>query len=319
MPFFRGFRSMCSDVPSCRSSVDKKNMGSFPQVRGQKDNRRFLVYEIILNRRITGKPKVDVEVSRKERLKLLIVFGLLIFVASEMLIHNFLYGNVLATQEEVRVFEPSEDAYVSQLNSNSNYGRAEVISIRSFKTVKELMNHRIYMKFEIEQLGRESYVASATLRLYKYIEGGNVRVRSIEVKRVLEHWSEPSIDWVYKPSIAENSTDLVHVNGAGRWYEWNVTADVRSWVDDGTENYGFCLMDSKENSTTDYASVFYSREAAEMYMYRPKLEVKLGPEETRPKSSSLELSSASALIVGCCALLIILTRFWKNKRSLYVK
>lgn len=211
------------------------------------------------------------------------------------------------------MFESSEDAYVSQLNSNSNYGDDEVISIRSFKTASGSFNHRIYLKFDLTQLNQGIHIVSATLRLYKYIEGNHVGVRKIEVKEVLGRWSEASITWGNQPRVSEASINSAHVDRPGYWYQWDVTADVRSWIDKHVQNNGFCLMDSEEDSIIDYASVFFSREAAEMYMYRPRLEIKLGPENLQPSSLSFDPFLVAIAIVGGAGLLVTLG-FMKGKK-----
>ncbi len=252
-----------------------------------------------------GKAKADVEVSRKWRLESLVVSGLLLLLAFDMSICDIAHRNVLAAEEEVRVFEPSEDAYVSQLNSNSNYGRDEVISIRSHKTAKESLNHRIYLKFDLKDFDQELYVTSATLYLYKYIEGNNAGARNIEVKRILEQWSELSITWSNKPDYAEKILNRVSVDGAGYWYEWDVSVDVRAWINEGVHNYGFCLKDLEENSRVDYASVFFSREAAEMLLYRPKLEVRLEQKKSYLLPLTPYAFPVGVAVIGCIALVVV--------------
>ncbi len=180
----------------------------------------------------------------------------------------------VAGAQEIHLFEPSEDAYASQSNSNSNYGRNEIMSVRSYRTVSESFNHRIYIRFDLTELDQASYVDSSELRLYKCIEGNKVGTRRIEVKRVLGQWQETNITWENKPESAETSPSWEDVSKAENWYKWDVTVEVRSWINGSVQNYGFCLVDSEENSSVDYASVFYSREAYEMHVYRPKLEVK---------------------------------------------
>jgi hypothetical protein len=236
---------------------------------------------------------------------LLVRSGLLLLLASTTLICTIVDSKAAATQQTTFTLEPSEDAYVSQLNSNSNYGHDEVISIRSFKTITESFNHRIYLKFNLTPLNQESHIIFATLHLYKYIEGNHVGVRKIEVKRVLGEWSEASITWSDQPHVSEVSTSSTHVDRSGYWYQWDVTPDVRSWIEKHVQNNGVCLLDSEEDSTIDYASVFFSREAAEMYMYRPRLEIILEPENLQPRYFDSNLFPVM-IMVGGVGLLVML-------------
>ncbi len=219
----------------------------------------------------------------------------------------------IAGTQEVHLFEPSEDAYASQSNSNSNYGRNEIMSVRSYRTDSESFNHRIYIMFNLTQLDQMSYVSSAELRLYKCIEGNKVGVRRIDVKRVLGQWHETNITWENKPKSAERLSSWADVDGTENWYKWDVTTDVRSWINGSAQNNGFCLVDSEENSSVDYASVFYSREAYEMHLYRPKLEVKTTVIGTQMDGVVISpFLFPAALILGLL-LLVILVKFKRRE------
>jgi hypothetical protein len=219
--------------------------------------------------------------------------------------------SILASQGDVLTIEPSMDSYVTQICSDSNGGNGESMSIRSFLDNEgNPFNHRIYLKFSLENLSEGAYVGSATLRLYKFIEGAEVGNRRIEVKRVLESWTEYQVTWANQPSVSGKSTDSAQIAGPDRWYEWDVTEDVRGWVEERVKNNGFCLVDSEENSSTDYASVFYSREAYEMHMYRPKLEISQTSEET--KSWSLNYRFIAVIFIAAAVLLLFVARFVKT-------
>jgi len=236
-----------------------------------------------------------------------------LFVTFTILVAPFTNSRTLASQEEGFVLEPSLDSYVSHKNSESNYGNAEVISVRSFLDNEYPFNHRIYLKFSLANLSEGAQVGSATLRLYKYIEGGEVGVRRIEVKRVLQSWTENEITWVNQPSVSGKSIGSVQISGPGYWYEWDVTEDVRGWVEGRVENNGFCLVDSEENSSTDYASVFFSREAHEMYMYRPKLEIR--PISEQINSSSFDYRYVAVIFMAAAVLLVFVAGFVKTKNA----
>jgi len=233
------------------------------------------------------------------------------FVAFILLVSPSANCSVLASQGEALTIEPSMDSYVSQMNSESNYGNAEVISVRSFLDNEYPFNHRIYLKFSLENLSEGAHVGSATLWLYKYIEGGKVGDRRIEVKRVLESWTENEVTWVNQPSVSEESIDSVQIADPGYWYEWDVTEDVRGWVEKRVENNGFSLVDSEENSSTDCASVFFSREAYEMYVYRPKLEIRQISEEI--SSLSLDYRFIAVIFIAAAVLLLFVARFVKTR------
>ena len=90
---------------------------------------------------------------------------LVFFVAFIILVSPSANCSVLASQGEALAIEPSMDSYVSQMNSESNYGNAEVISVRSFLDNEYPFNHRIYLKFSLENLSEGAHIGSETLRL----------------------------------------------------------------------------------------------------------------------------------------------------------
>jgi len=241
---------------------------------------------------------------------------ILILLASTMLIWGVAGNRFIGAQETFYLLEPSEDAYVSQYNPGSNYGRDEVVSVRSYRTGMKSFNHRLYLKFNLMQLVPGHQVVSATLRLFKYIEGGQVGTRKIEVRNVLGEWHETSVTWNSRPNLAEKLTGWTYVEKAGNWYEWDVTVGVRSWLNENLANNGFCIIDSEEDSSIDYASVFYSREAYEMYMYRPKLEIKLDTQIAQTISFNI---NPILPIVFAAAVLVFLVIMLKIRKILRLR
>lgn len=239
--------------------------------------------------------------------------GLLLLLALAMVMSGT-KEKILSSEETNYQLEPSEDSHVSQLNSNSNYGKDEVMSVRSYRSNAGSLNHRIYIKFDLTDLGKH-HVATATLRLFKYVEGAQAEIRRINVVTVVEPWNETTINWANQPRIVEKPISSMQVGAAMNWYECDVTVAVQSWKDNALENNGFCLLDSKEDSPVDYASVFLSREAVEMYMYRPRLVVQLREEASfEIDGIDRSLLLASAVIVATIAVVVVVKtkigRFW---------
>jgi cbb3-type cytochrome oxidase subunit 3 len=115
-------------------------------------------------------------------------------------------------------------------------------------------------------------IASAFLWLYKNPEGANPGVRNIQAFTVTEPWDEHTLNWNNQPSISSTPTTVTFVEGAMKWYSWDITKDVAAWYRGTALNNGTMLRDETEDSKIDYASVFLSRSAT--HPENPYLEIK---------------------------------------------
>ena len=163
------------------------------------------------------------------------------------------------------------DVYVSSNNPESCYGRDVVLNVRSYLEGKIQYNHRTYIQFNISVIPKNGIILSANLWLYKNPEGANIGNRNIQAYRVTGAWNEYTLNWTNQPSISSKPTAITRVDGAMKWYGWDLMVDVSAWHAGAALNHGTILRDESEDSTVDYASVFLSREAS--HPENPYLEV----------------------------------------------
>ena len=170
------------------------------------------------------------------------------------------------------VLGAQSDAYVSEKNPDSCYGTEVILDVRSYFDGTTHFNHRTYIQFDISVLPRNVTIVSAFLWLYKNPEGANPGVRNIQAFIVTEPWDEHTLNWNNQPSISATATTATFVDGAMKWYGWDVTKDVVAWYRGTALNNGTMLRDETEDSKIDYASVFLSRSAT--HPENPYLEIK---------------------------------------------
>ncbi len=179
----------------------------------------------------------------------------------------------------IKTFYPSDDAYVSLLNPNDNYGSTEYIGIKVDTMLPRDLWYS-YIKFDLDSLPPGSVISSATMRLYVYKFPPPPDRRIMECWLVSENWEEETITWSNQPP----STDLVSSTPIPNSEGW-ISVDVKSSVEKFTSkdaagyvpNYGWMLKDTDENSPTQYA--MYSKEAIFIPPtdLKPRLEISYYP------------------------------------------
>jgi len=191
------------------------------------------------------------------------------------------------------VLKAQSDNYVSENNPTSCYGSEVVLNVRSYFDGQNHNNHRTYIYFDINLIPENVKILSALLWLYKNPEGANPGVRDILAFRVADAWDEYTQNWDTQPNVSQKPTASSKVDGPLKWYSWNLTQDVTAWYDGSAFNYGTMLRDAAENSRTDYASIFLSREAS--HPENPYLQVEYieSAESTAATSGELKEGTPS--------------------------
>lgn len=148
------------------------------------------------------------------------------------------------TAENTRVFEPTDDAYVSSTAPDQNTGNQVSLSIRSGGS----NNHwwaAPTIKFDLSSLPTNASILSATLNIYYYdYADGNPAGRPLVMYRFLSDWIESTITWDNMPSIYPVQTTTSYVPSTpGTWISWDVTNDVQEFIEGTTSNYGWIIKD----------------------------------------------------------------------------
>ncbi len=169
-------------------------------------------------------------------------------------------------------FVSSADSYVRQDASGDNYGDAVLMDVGSMKDGGTSKNRRSFVKFDVSSIPASSTVSSANLTLCATVVAS---ARTYEVHTVSADWGEITITWSNQPSVAASATDTATTPSSPACMTWDVADDVQAWVD-GTDNYGWRVVDDAESAPGDYLSQFRTRENS-VTAERPTLEVTYTP------------------------------------------
>ena len=162
-------------------------------------------------------------------------------------------------KEETKTFNPSKDAYITELIPNINDGDNDILSVVSSNITK---NTYTLIAFDLSSLSGKD-IQSATLRLYRhcepYIDNERAEGRTYEVYTVTEDWNEMTVTWNNQPSI-DGIVATAIVPPCGNWMEWDVTEDVKDFANGTKPNYGWLIKDTENYAQNCPASFFRSKE-----------------------------------------------------------
>jgi len=188
-----------------------------------------------------------------------------------------------------------KDAFIDQTNSNTNYGSATSLYVRSYK---DNNNSRTLVEIDITGLPAGAVITSASLQLYKY--AGSTNSRTYDVYRITADWQENLVKWSNQPAIAGTATSSTSVGNNNAWYSWDVTADVQAFVAATYTNYGWLIRDNGENNNNLRHSYFYSKESSSAN--KPKLVIDYNlptptVSETEPTNTSTGVSVYTDIVI----------------------
>lgn len=137
----------------------------------------------------------------------------------------------------------------------SNFGSATNLDVMAYLTFPR----RTFIRFNLSSIPVSAQVSQATLSLSAQFFPTTARTYSVH--RVNANWSESGIKWWNAPSFAGTSTAsrTVGPGGSGR-ADFDVTADVRRFVNGSSSNYGWVIKDVDWVWGGPYLGRFYSRE-----------------------------------------------------------
>jgi|GEM_PF-2743860 len=152
--------------------------------------------------------------------------------------------------------QASADSHISEWNQNARYGNETTMGVRSFFQGTN-KNGRSLIKFNTLPIPAGSTIISATLRL----NASNVptALRNYKINRVEQSWDESNVTWNNRPSTASSATSFASTPSLPGMMSWIVTPDTQDWVN-GSPNYGWQISDQSEDSSTQYTTMFYTKE-----------------------------------------------------------
>jgi|GEM_PF-6036815 len=148
-------------------------------------------------------------------------------------------------QEESRAVVA--DTYVESTMPDTNFGSADEIAAGK-GSFWGLGFGRIYLMFDLSDLGDPAAIENATLRVFQHRTEPAAGGLGDDVFALLDTWDESSVTWNTKPANgvrAGNDSRRVGASGSVGWLEYNVTDLVRA-IADGTPNNGFAVAQLSE-------------------------------------------------------------------------
>ena len=133
---------------------------------------------------------------------------------------------------------------------------------------------RSYIRFDIP----DSVEPGSVINAYMDIEKLSGVAPTVRAYRVTGSWSSGTITWNNKPGYTTSlqSTQSAQLSSGSSWYRMNVTSIVNAWVNGQYINYGFALVDSVENNSSHWTTL-YSSDANSPH--KPELYINYSGEE----------------------------------------
>ncbi len=159
---------------------------------------------------------------------------------------------------------PTADTYVNAANPTTAYGDASDLHVGRYDN----KNRRILVRFDVSDIPQGSTITSAYLDLHPVFNQGAgataVTAFNVWPYRILNSWAEATTTWYVQPSVTGMEDPGTNVEASADWTRWTVTNIVRSWITNGTSNYGIALLG---DGATEGIYAYYARGSS----FGPKL------------------------------------------------
>ncbi|MCJ7570849.1 MAG: DNRLRE domain-containing protein, partial [Candidatus Thermoplasmatota archaeon] len=207
-----------------------------------------------------------------------------IFLVCIMLMTSFL---VVFPVEKVKAtgitFYPTDDTCISKDKPDEINGPVIDMAVRNTYGAggSDIWEWDSLIKFDISDIPSDTMIVSATLKLYYYaFLDNNPAGRSLNLYRIISDWNEETTNWINQPSYASQPTSNVIVPSSYDWMNWDVTNDVKSFIDGTNPNYGWDIKD--ENYWGYYDIPVIGFQTKEYGSYIPYLEIELNNPPNKP-------------------------------------
>lgn len=182
-------------------------------------------------------------------------------------------------------FNSTDDSFISMKAPDINYGSYEMSGVRNrYENESENWEMDTLIRFAPSIPNSES-VVFATLHLYYWShEETNPEGRVLNIHRVTSDWNESTVTWNNKPTIVSEISSSSTVPSNYAWMVWDVTDDVKSFINEQNRNFGWQIMDERSWGN-NYVPVTYFR-TKEYTDFHPYLEIEVTtPPETPVRPS----------------------------------
>ncbi|MBN1982512.1 MAG: DNRLRE domain-containing protein [Chitinivibrionales bacterium] len=149
-------------------------------------------------------------------------------------------------------------------------------------------------------------ISKALLSVYAYKMDVVENVKNYPIKNdeksvyaLTKEWDEKTVSFKTLPALSSSAAAVCANKTVKAWDDYDVTAAIRTIVENSGSNFGFCIKFTKQDAETEKGIVLYSSEASDATL-RPKLTVTYQKAETgvatngfNGAKNNLRLSKAS--------------------------
>jgi hypothetical protein len=149
-----------------------------------------------------------------------------------------------ATASVSAIATPSDDAYVLDGSPDTNFGSATSLQVKYNTSAG--VNREAYLKFPISSF---SSIGSAILRLYGDDNGTTQNVSVTTDDSNNNSWSESTITWNNRPTIANATLATVTTTGTtNAWYTWDISSYIQAQKAAGATSVTLVLRGSASSN-----------------------------------------------------------------------
>ncbi len=204
--------------------------------------------------------------------------------------------NSLAQSVTTVTLIPQHDAFVDNININSNYGSQNYLEVGVKINGSITSVRRSYLRFDMSGIPSNAVILSANLKLNKNTEGTDVTNSSFKIERVEpltpNQWTEADIKWNNQPASAtSDAITTTTSNSTNRIF--NVTTHVTKMFSNLVSNYGWVIKRSSETVAT-LGSTYKAKEG-NLVPNQPQLEIQYYVPFTISAATITHASSSVAL------------------------
>jgi len=161
------------------------------------------------------------------------------------------------TQSTARIIA-SQDAYLSSLNANSNYGGATTMGLGYWSGVYNAM--RPLIQFNVSGVPAQATIDNATMYIYQQSSSPtNDGQMGFKAQYMKQGWNEYSVTWNNANYLGGDEISIGQNTSALGWKSSDVTSLVRAWHNGSRPNYGF-LITGDEGPQNNRNRFFRSRQ-----------------------------------------------------------
>ena len=223
------------------------------------------------------------------------------------------------------VLTPTDDSYIGydvadpqdSYNLNPlNFGDKEFLKLWYAFNISNYTENRFlsnaYVKFDLSDISQN--INSAKLRMFAYNVDLAFDDIGVGVHATESSWSESSLNVSNAPKFTVEPIDTVLIHESDRWYEWDVTEEVKSNAD---SSLSFSMIFSEITDGFVETVVFASKENPNLDQ-RPSLviypEPSFGENEDLEDSVS-EIDNSLIIILGAITVGIVVIFYIKKKKQ----